>query len=541
YRKNKLNRVLRHSAFWTSVCGNGFVKQWWDDDKQDEINDMMGDVSFKAETPFHLFFPDLREEDIEEQPYMFHAQIKTPEWVKSTFNEEIRNEANSPNLVDEQLLNILGVNQLNNREQVLVLEIWMKPNVHPLLPDGGMYTCVGHKIAQGFEGWPYSHKQYPFSKIDNIQTGKFYTESVITDLIPLQRELNRTRGQIIEAKNRMAKPQLAAEMGSVDPTKITTEPGQVILYQPGYNQPVPIPLQNLPNYVLEEVNRLLIDMADISGQHEVSQGSVPPGVTAATAISYLQEQDESMLATTYASFEEAVEKTAHQTLTYVKDYWTVPRLVKIVGVDGSFDAQVFKGAQLQDNTDIKIEAGSALPTSRAAKQAFIMDLMKMGFIPPQEGLEVMEIGGLNKIYERLQVDVRQAQRENLKMSSVTEEIIQMNAQQYEGQIDEQTGIPMSPPLVVPVNTWDNHQVHVEIHNRYRKSQSFELVSQEVKRLFEEHVKEHAEALIIGMQTQVPSDLMSPLGQEGEGVPSEGAPQQEGAAPGPAPIPEGEMI
>lgn len=533
WRKHKFNRIIRRAVFWQTVCGTGYLKQFWDETAFDATNDVNGDVKLVHETPFHIFIPDLKEEELEDQPYMIHVMMKNPEWIKQNLGVEVGNQ-HKLDYVDESLLNVLGANQFSTKDSAPVLEFWFKPQTNKLLPDGGMVTIVANDIVYGYEGWPYSHGQYPVSKLDAIPTGKFYAESIITDLIPLQRELNRTRGQIIEAKNKMSKPQLAAEEGSLDPSKITSEPGQVVLYKPGFQAPIPIQLQNLPSYVTEEVNRIYTDMADLSGQHDVSEGTVPPGVTAATAISYLQEQDESISASAYASVEEAIEKTAFQTLTYIKDYWDTPRVVRIVGIDGSFDAQAFKGTDLRGNTDIRVEAGSALPTSRAAKQAFILDLMKLGFIPPQEGLEVMEIGGLNRIYERLQVDIRQAQRENLKMRSVSPEDMELYEESYEPQTDPDTGLPLSQPLIVPVNTWDNHQIHIEIHNRYRKSQSFDMVDSFTKQLFEEHVKQHQEALIIGATAQVPGDMANPL------EPPEGGEEQQQQQMGPEPEPQTQM-
>jgi len=538
WRKHKFNRVLRQAVFWQAVCGNGFVKQYWDWTKKDNLNEEDGDICMMAVTPFHVYVPDLKEENIEEQPYVMHAQVRPKEWIRNYLGVEPDDRRMSE--VDTTLLNIMGINQLNKKDLGIVLEVWMKPGIIPNLPEGAIFTIAATQIVQGFEGWPYSHNQYPLSKLDAIPTGKFYNDSILTDLIPLQRELNRTRGQITEAKNRMAKPQLSAEEGSIRAASITSEPGQIIFYKMGYQRPEPIPMQNLPSYVGEEVNRIYTDIADLSGQHEVSQGTTPPGLTAATAISFLEEQDESMISVHFDSLEEAIEKTAFQCLTYVKDYWDEERTIKIVGVDRSFDVQTFKGSDLRDNTDIRVEAGSALPTSRAAKQAFIMDLMKMGFIPPQEGLEIMEIGGLNRIYERIQVDVRQAQRENLKMAVTTEQdLLAFN----EAWLQEQQSVtrstddnqPLQPPLIIPVNTWDNHQVHIEIHNRYRKSQSFTNATRVTRILFEEHVKMHMEA----MAGMLPNPTATPPPEQGEMPPSEEMQEfPNGQNPGPAPMPEG---
>lgn len=514
WRRLKFNKSLREAIFWQAVCGNGFIKSYWDNTAKDPDADAEGDIKIVSVSPFYIFVPDLMCTEIEDQPYVIHAQVKTHAWIK----ENYKIDATSDNLesVDEPAQNVMGISRnTSKKDQAIILEVWVKPGYLPELPNGGMFTIAGNQVVQGFDDWPYEHGQYPFSKLDSMPTGKFYTASTIEDLIPLQQELNRSRAQLIESKNRMSKPQLVAQKGAVVASKITTEPGQLIEYAVGFDPPQPLPLQGLPSYVTEEINRLYTDLSDLSGQHEVSNGSTPPGVTAATAISFLQEQDESLIATHYTSVEEAVEKVAGQSLSYVKVYWDEARTVKIVGIEGTFDVQTFKGADLRGNTDIRVEAGSALPTSRAAKQAFIMDLMKMGFIPPDQGLEIMEVGGLNSIYERIQIDKRQAQRENLKMRVVTQDDIMQQQQEFmqshpAAMTDADTKqLPLQPPLIVSVNTYDNHDVHIQVHNDYRKSQNFESVDPIVKALFEEHVRQHMDAsanmMLHPMTGMMPSD------------------------------------
>jgi hypothetical protein len=525
YESKKIHRVLRRAVWWASITGNGFMKTWWDEDVTDPENDTTGDICYAPITPFHIFVADETETELEDQPYIVHATTRSLEEIELCYGVKIALPDANAELLDESFLMAMGLtSDVKKKDQVLLLECWVKPNKTKILPQGGLVTIAGDSILSYTEGWPYAHGKYPFIHIPHIDTGKFYRESTITDLIPLQREYNRTRGQIIESKNKMAKPQLAAELGSLDVSAITSEPGQVILYRPGFSPPTPIPLQGLPAYVLQELDRILTDMEDISGQHEN-----PPGVTAATAINYLQEQDDTLLYGTFASIEEAMEKVAKLTLWYVKQYWDVPHMVKIAGTDESFDVQSFVGSDLRNNTDIRMESGSSLPTSRAAKQAFIMDLMKMGFLPPETGLEVMDIGGINKIYEQIQIDKRQAMRENLRMSQATMDLIMANDQvqlmklqqdptfmqkMNDNQIMQSPtgdlldisavargGAPQSinPPLLVPVNSWDNHRAHIDKHNEFRKSQGFEVLSDDVKNLFEQHVQAHVSAIMVGAQ------------------------------------------
>jgi hypothetical protein len=507
---------------WSLTTGIGFMKTYWDPSKKDKEGNP-GDFCYEMVTPFHLFVPDMLAEDIEDQPYIIHIQTKSPEWVKVNFPglKAQPNVMEANDILNDSFLQLVGAGDFR-KNAILCYEVWVKPGHVEFMPNGGMYTIIGDTVTQFVEGNPYIHQQYPFVKFPHIPNGRFYADSVINDLIPIQREYNRTRGQMIEAKNRMAHPQLLAAEGSVDATKINTEPGQVILYKLGFPPPQPLPLQNLPAYVVQETERLLLDFEDISGQHQVSKGQVPPGVTAATAISFLQEQDESMLSVTFQGIEEGFEKIGYQTLCYVKQYWDAPRTVKVVGRDQQFNVLSFAGSDLRDNTDIRVEAGSALPTSKSAKQALLMDLMSQGFIPPEKGLELMDVGGVQRLYEEVQIDSSQASRENMKMSTITDEDMNAYLQTFQGidpatgeamLVDPNTGqplvdgmgMPTAPPLIVPVNSFDNHQIHIQIHNNYRKGQEYEQLPQRLKDLFEEHVNQHMMALGLVPGMPAPTD------------------------------------
>lgn len=567
YQNHDVKQVVREAVWWTLVCGTGYMKTYWDQGLTVSPNpdiSYQGDICYMAETPFHVFVPDLRQTKLEGQPYLIHSSTRTVEWLTSRYKQSLDGQEIKPNvksaneILSDAYLNLVGASTVDN-DSVLVHEMHIKPGAHPDFPEGGLITVTGDQVIQFLPMFPYAHGEFCFAKIDHIPSGKYYATSVIEDLIPIQKEYNRTRSQIVEAKNRMAKPQLAAQMGSVDVSKMTTEPGQVIQYKVGFQPPTPIPLTPLPSYVLNEVQQLNMDFDDLSGQHETSRGSVPSGVTAATAISYLQEQDDSMLASEVDSVESAMEKVAKHTLSLVGQYWDIPRIVKVTGVDGSWDAAMLKGSDLNNNYDIRMEAGSALPTSKAAKQALITDWMKLGFISPEDGMQVLELGGIVKLYEAVQIDQAQARRENLKMQNCAPELIEqmfapptdpMTGEELPPEaymLDPATGKPQLPDPVIPVNTWDNHAIHIDIHNRFRKSQAFESLSPPHQLLFEVHVQKHMEAIaaphiggmptaemMIGIAEQQrnqppPTDSQTPM--PGDAMNGEQMP------PGPLPEPE----
>ena len=528
-KSNFQTDITLKSEFWRATTGNCFIKTYWDPSikeitptpvmdpytGQKTIQQRVtseGDVAFEVVSPFHLFVPDLAEENLESQPYIFNVYTKSEQWVKSTFGSVLPADYTpakvaATEIMDSALFDVKAAN-ISKPDAVLVIEMWAKPNGSPFLPKGGLVTIVDNEIVQYADnGIPYSHKMYPFAHTFSVPTGKFYRRSVIKPLIPIQRELNRTRSQIIHAKNLMAKPQMMYAEGSTDPKKITARAGIWIPIRPGFPMPQPVPIQPLPSYVLQEIQNLQGDFEDISGQHQVSRGQ-SGGVTAATAINYLQERDDAYLTTVFASIEAAVEKVAKQAISLFIQYVNTPRLIKTTGTDGAFDAAVLSGADIASGNDIRVESGSALPTSKSARQALITEWMKMGFIQPQEGLRILDMGMLKQYYNLLKVDENQAQRENLMMKRLNPEDIYAFEQQWQmgamngdpdkivpGQVDVNGDpIPLAPPAVIRVNDYDNHAVHIEIHNRFRKSQSFDVLPDEVRAQFQKHIAMHESAL-----------------------------------------------
>ena len=528
--------VLQKAEFWRATTGNAFIKALWDPSKkhiapttlqdpftgekrviQQEVS--TGDVSYEVVSPFHLFVPDLSEEDIEKQPYIFNVYTKSEQWVKSTFGNVLPKDFTPTKVAASEIFDAALMDQRNTAtvkpDSVLVIEMWAKPNGCPYLPKGGLVTIVDNEIVQFAEnGIPYVHKQYPFAHTHTIPTGKFYRRGVIKNLIPLQREYNRVRSQIIQAKNLMSKPQMMYYEGSLDPRKITSRPGVYIPVRPGFAMPTPVPIQPLPAYVLNEVKQLEADFEDLSGQHAVSRGE-SGGVTAATAINYLQERDDAYLTGVFNSIEAAIEKIAKQSLSLFVQYVDQPRLIKVVGADGAFDAQMLSGSDIASGLDIRIESGSALPTSKSARQALITDWMKMGFISPQDGLRILDMGMLKQFYNLIKIDENAAQRENLMMKRLTAMEVEQFQQEWEmgamrgdpdkvvpGQVDAMgQPIGLAVPPVVAVNDWDNHAVHIEVHNRFRKSQSYEILDPAAKAEFQKHIAMHEAALQQRMMEQ----------------------------------------
>lgn len=555
-------RTYRSWIWWGVVCGTSYMKSYWSPGEPDPnynkpqepmigfdgqpvigedgrpimlpVEPMKGKICTERITPFHIYVPDLLAEDINKQPYIIHATTRSKLWVERNFPRlgKVTCDTRASSTIMESAF-IVTKNSEEVLDSVLVKEVWLKKDAHPDFPEGGLLTIINGKVAQWQDKWPWPFTEFPFYKYDGIPTGSFYADSVVVDLIPLNKEYNRTKSQMIEIKNMMGKPKLLYPKGSINPRQISSEPGQGIPYTPGFEKPSIIPGVEVPASMGIELDRLTQDFDDLSGQHEISRGSNPTQVTSGTAISFLQEQDDLALTYQIASIEYAMEMLGKHYLKYVATYWDEERLIKVTGKDSNFEARHWKGSDLRGNTDVKIQTGSALPTSKAAKQAMISEFMQYGWIDPTTGMELMNMGGFDKALHEMLVDKKQAQRENMKMSVLEPDDIIQFTRPPEPEADEfgqpigypdgmggysevpldDNGQPWQPRPPIPVNSWDAHDQHIHFHNQYRKTQEFELLPEEVKEAFELHVQMHQMAMQFPQQGAL--GMVQPMDPEQE--------------------------
>lgn len=518
----------REAIWWRGIAGTGFMKTYYEPNK---------DICYLAPSPFHIWVPNLEEVDIQKQDWVCHGIASTVDEVFNTYGVEVAADANADNPESKFRLGIGLSKKDKELDHVFLKEFWVKPNRQ--FPEGAMFVIANQELVYISEAppemqidpatgqpvldennkpipvkktrpssmlggdpvesvFPYEHKHYPFAKVDHIPTGRFYAESIIKALIPVQKEYNRSRSQAIEARNLTGKPQWAVPKGSVDVRKLSAMPGLVVEYTPGFDKPEPIKNPELPAYFSVIEQAALNDMDYISNQYEVTQGRTPPGVEAASAIAYLQEENDSILEETVASMEEMVQEIGYQSIMLAKQFWDEGRMVQVISGDQVYEVMQFKKNSLPDSVDFKVEHGSMAPRSRAAKQAFIIDLIDKQLIPPMEGLKYLEMSEVSRLYAELAVDTRQAERENFKMRQVQPPIV---APPMDGMGQVVGEVPAPVPLQNPVqvNDFDNHEAHVYVHTKFMKSQSYEQLDPQVQTLFLMHYQEHL--LRLGKQIQ----------------------------------------
>jgi hypothetical protein len=612
-RTKYFNRKRLEATFWACICGTSFIKNWYDP-QAIEIDGQPGKIDFAAVPAPYLFVPDLQATEIELEPYVIHARTMSTDAVYTNYGVEIQPGTDASGLLmDARFRSAIGIkSDKQNDKMCYVKEVYCKPckdypngcmivysegkvlYVFESLPEqqftnpelgpaslfdddvmpnsisgpvGGNDSSVlpvGEVLPPksdepGLEGYkheyPYRHARFPFAKIDHVPTGMFYGDSVIKYLVPVQREYNRTRSIMLENRNLAGKPQWAYTAGAFDPKKFNSRPGLLLAVNMGFDPPRPLEQPELPGSVSNDLQITLQDMDDIASQSEVSKGTVPPGVEAASAIAYLSEENDSIFHPTVQSLENAVQETGIQVLANVYDYWDETRIVRMTSRNQFMEVRQFKAQDLNPIMDFRVEAGSMAPRSLAAKQAFITELMKMGAIDPTKALRYLQMSETNKLYDEMMLDSRHAQRENVFMSQ-GQPLYKIDISgQAQPQVDPMTGMPQpaykqammldpqtGEPVIDPttgqpkmyeitVNPFDAHDVHIEEHQNFQKTQEFELLPPEVQQIIQDHVDEHKMEMLkernaiqadAAAKGEVPGEETVPpreIGPPGEEVPS----------------------
>lgn len=479
-----------------------------------------GDIRVEVRSPFQMFIDPLAD-SFPEAEWVIEENVQSADSVMRRYGVSIVPDTNAnPGLVEARMgaAPTLGTGTYKG---VKVREYWCNPcAAHP---KGRRAVWTKNQVlfedANPFDPMPYV-------MLTGIPIpGRMWPTSIVEQLRGPQTELNKVESQIAENRNRVGNPTILASKQAVqDPDKFTqsmTMPGGVYFFDDlGSPNTVPTYLQAppLPQYVIESIQQIEESIQEISGQHEVTSASVPPGVTAASAINLLMEADNTRMGPAVTDYENQLGKFGQKILKLAAHYYNDARTIRIAGDNGAWQIFDFRGSMLRDNTHVQVQAGSAFPQSEAAKQAAMQDLLtffvQSGNAPHgrqlAQFLEDWGVGGAERMIEEYTLDQSQAERENARM--------------YQGQ-------------PVEINEFDNDQAHIDVHQDEQKSQRYEQQQANVKQIYAQHVAAHKARLAqqqqaqmqLEQQAQQPPGQPQQLQMDLQGQAQGQAQQQQGAA------------
>lgn len=533
WRERELRRRLRLALWYREHCGMGFLKVFWDptlgeaaryiaikgggvladpygrpagpgqvkamldglDDEQrsalvpmlEDRDVTVGDVSVILRTPFETCVDPLAtDEGLSTAEYICEEALHSPASLRKHYGDNHEfDEDGTPNAGTlESRFPGIGHYLERSRENrgapgrrgVKVREYWSIPGVDG--PNGKhcVWTVRGQLLLEEDNPYPF----LPYSAFAGLPAGRFWADPPDNDLISPQTELNKTTSQIAENAERFGNParMRSAESIGMDGSDWQGLPGEEIIYHDvGTPGSIPQFLQppTMPQYVLDRVEGIEKAIAVASAQHEVVQGTVPEGVTAASAISQLMEANDTMIGPDVDDVADSLLDLGKKLMWCLRRFAKNDRLAKIAGEDSAWDVIEFSSESLGDADGDSIVIGSTIAGSIAVKQSGIQwvlnTLIQNGQAPPPRELRRIlrdyEVGGLEHVFGSI----------SRTQTQVTEEHRRM----MRGEL-------------LPINSYDDDQTHVEEHHDFMRSARYSQLPPVIQFIFETHVGMHQQRL-----------------------------------------------
>lgn len=510
---------------WSQQCGYSFLHALWDDAKGEPVVDPIsgefagvyqGDVAIEVLSSFEVFTDPLAK-NMRDCQWAVKTKVRKLDYFRDRYPERgnLVKEEDAWLLSTQYELKINSLSQPNSsgsdtqklmKNSAIECVYYERPSRKH--PKGRTVTTANGILLEDKE---LAIGEIPLVKLDDTTvSGKFASETPITHARPIQDQTNLLiRRRSDWTRKLLAGKYLAVKGSGLSAEALDDTNGEIVEYNnvPGAPPPTPMAIPNIPQYAYEEENRHDSQMNDVFGLGEISQGKLPAAGIPAIGMQFIQEQDDTRLGIVTAQHEIAFAKLGQMILKFVGRYYKTERMIKVAGEGLDYAVKKVTGEMLRNNYDVLVIPGSTVPGSKVLRRQEILNAYDRGLLgqPDDPKLtekirSILEFGDLAEVWQDHAVDMAQVKATIVEIEN--------------GQEPE-------------VNELDNHALHIQEKNRYRKTDKFKKLSPEAQFLMLQDINRHIEALA---SIQNPGlDEQKELAQEAVAVGQE-TPAEEGMAP-----------
>lgn len=453
--KNVIPMILKRNKFYKtyiadisekSKSGTGITYVGWNPKK-----DGIGDVEIQNINILSIFWQG-GITDIQKSRNVFTVELVDTDLLKKQYPSEAEN-ITSDGEVD--LKQYLYEDYIDTTDKSLVIDWWYKK-------DGKLHYCkfVNNVVLFATENEPdeypngyYDDGNYPFvfdvmfpmqgtiAGFGFIDVGKQPQEYIDKmDAGILQNVLMNSMPRYFERQDSNINEEEFLDWTQPF-VKTNTNLGQDDLRE--------INVKGLDSAVFTQRDSKINEIKETTANRDVSTGGTTSGVTAASAISALIETGSKVSRMAIKGTYDAFENIIYLIIERMRQFYDLPRYVRITGDDGTDDFDTYDNSNLklqerqtlQGDTaqylpefDIEVAAQKASPYSKAAQNELALQLYSAGFFNPQNTdqslacLNIMDFdhksdvinqikknGTLLDALQQTQMQLQQLQQENEKL------------------------------------------------------------------------------------------------------------------------------
>lgn len=503
-------RRMRHSIYWLIATGNVFYKWYWDSGPQLDVV-----------PPFEMY-PDPYVREFEHSRWAIHSRFYDLETAWDMYGDLQGartqyldcSDTRPLSSIEQRIYSDINGSSESGLRGVNIREYW-EPPVGKRKGRYAVFTDAGIVYEDEF---PYEHGELPFTHVTHIVRSQTkWAGSIMDYMRPLQDELNHAESQNIE--NRV----LMNGKWWVPPgVELESEPSgearQILRGIGGGNpnlKPEFIQPSGYPAWAGQEPGRYKDAMQDLASQHEVSNGGTPGRVESGQAIQLLQESDDAVIRDAIDSHEEAIARGFWQEAALFKQYGDPSYLVRAYDENGALEVRELFKDKIDLAFRVRVQTTTALPTSAAGKSDRVLNWLQYQVITPEDARELLDLSSENPSLLPYLRDKLNASQENVRMKNSEDQIPQL---------------------------WDDHDVHLDMHYGFMKTEEFRTLAPEAQEAFVQHTDIHmelkkevlmreAEFMMISQGgAMAPPDEEAPAGPEAPADPEGAGPPPPTGAP-----------
>lgn len=474
---NNWSYNFTESLYDSHIYGNGFGCMGYDP----EASDGIGGISFKSADPFYQF-PDPSSKNVnDESRYYIEAEPVDIEILKQRYPDKaqyIKADITDISKKDKQLseqvkyksptdnrtvLEGSSAYDLGSKDEALEVCCYIKdmetvedeskemgedgqektvyikrlkyPNGRKIVVVSGV-LCADGPIE-------YDDGKFPYLRLTNyILPREFWGISEVEQLESPQKIFNKLISFALDVLTLMGNPIWVVDNTSgVDTDNLFNRPGLIVEKEPNSEVRREEGVQLQP-YVLQMIDRMKGWFDDISGSNDVSRGVRPEGITAASAITALQDASQTRLRQKTKNIDAFMQEFGQMYLSRVFQYYDVPRVFRVTNNENvtkyfkfhvdtvdeidpisgmptgekkkvarvrqyqqGDDGQHYLGEEKQYDVkrrfDVKISTGSALPFEKSRVESQSMQLFDRGIIDAEEVLKNIRYPNAETVMKRM--------------------------------------------------------------------------------------------------------------------------------------------
>ena len=484
-------------ALWAVTTGNAFRKDYWDPD----ADNGKGDTKTEIPAPFTVVVNPQASSD-EDIEWIMETQPRSFNWIRRVYQKDgkgytgladsVKAEA-SYNEAIQRLLSIRSLGEFHSdwtygyddrvfKNYAIVKEWYARPTVD--YPKGRLVVTANGVLLYSSDESPYFDDDkglwHPYTHMNYLNVpGNFWGRTPFTDGVDIQRMIN-THHALIELNNqRTASPHLLIPFqAGVHKGSYSGKPGKIYRYKfnpqfPGA-KPEILEGRGLPSDVYKELDTLKMELSRVMGVHDVLKGDRISGISNYSSLELLREEANKNMNGPIRRFERLIEQGCRMKLMLIqkhlkKNKENFTRRLQVHNKDiTALMIESFKGADLEGNHSVRVEARSVAPKSKAAQRAALIEGAQYGIFTFEDSAsrakaaELLDVPINTEI--NLHVDKAGAENDKLRqgMAQAT-------------TFDE-----------------DDHVIHIQEHNRLFLDPNFFELGADTQSFIESHIKNHVD-------------------------------------------------